>query len=403
LIEVRPAGSVEELRRSFVIWHYFGAEPTTEEAERFARLLPLDRALAAWDGDEVVGGAGAFPLRMSVPGGRTVAAGGVTVVGVLPTHRRQGVLTQLMRAQLDDLHRRGEPVAYLWASEPTIYGRFGYGMASLHGELALPRERTAYAQPAEPYGRVRLVAAEEAQARFPAIYDRVLAERPGMFARTPEWWELRPLRDDPERRFGAGPLNRALLEVDGRAEAYATYRIKQSFEAFASTGSVIVREALGATPEATRAIWRFLLDLDWTSQIEAFQLPVDHALLHLLAEPRRMRFRLGDALWVRLVDVGTALSARGYAGDGEVVVEVADAFCPWNEGRWRVTADGAERTDATPELALDAAALGAAYLGGFTFRQLADALRVEERAEGAVERADALFRADRAPWCPEIF
>jgi predicted acetyltransferase len=402
VIEVRPTTSADELRRAFVIWHYFGAEVTEEDGERFTELLG-DRMLAAWDGDEIVGGAGSFPFELSLPGGRTTAAGGVTVVGVLPTHRRQGVLTQLMRTQLADLRSRGEAVACLWASEATIYGRFGYGMASLQGDVDLARERTAFAWPFEPYGRVRAVSHDEALERFPEVYDAVRAERPGMFARSPAWWRIRPLGDSPSRRGGAGPLQRVLLEVEGRAEAYATYRIAQSFEGFTSTGSLNVVEALGATPAATRAIWRWLLDMDWTSKISAIRLPVDHALFQLLAEARRMKFTLSDALWVRLVDVGAALSARGYRGDGAVVFDVRDAFCPWNEGRWRLVSGRAERTGDQADLALDAAALGSVYLGAFTFRELADGLRVEELTAGALERADDLFRTDRAPWCPEIF
>jgi predicted acetyltransferase len=398
--EVRPCASLEELRRAFVISHYFGNEPDAEAVERFSHWLPVERMHAAWDGDEVVGGAGAFPFELSVPGGR-IAAAGITIVGVLPTHRRRGVLTALMRAQLDDVRARGESVAYLWASEGTIYGRFGYGVASLAAAVEIPRERTAVARPSEPYGRVRLVSREEALARLPDVWDAAMDERPGMFRRSASWWAERTLPEKP--RPGAQPTNRALLEVDGGTEAYALYQMNQSFDNGVSSGHVHVVEALGRTPEATRAIWRFLLDLDWTSRIEADRLPVDHPLVLLLAEPRRARIRLGDALSVRLVDVGAALSRRSYAGEGPVVLEVADAFCPWNEGRWRVSAAGAERTDAEPELALDAAELGSVYLGGFTFRQLADALRLRELVPGAVARADELFRAERAPWCPEIF
>jgi predicted acetyltransferase len=403
VIEVRPTTSLAELRGAFVIWRYFGSEPSEEEVERFSRLLPLERAHAAWEGDRIVGGAGVFPFELSVPVGRRVRAAGVTVVGVLPTHRRRGILTALMRAQLDDVHARGEPVAYLWASEPTIYDRFGYGLAALMAEMELPSERTAFAHAPEPYGTVRLVSVDEALQAFPEVYDAVRAERPGMFARSDDWWTLRVLADRPERRGGAGEHNRALLEVDGRAEAYAIYRVEQSFEGGSSTGSLLVVEAMGANREATRALWRFLLDIDWNARVKADKLPVDHPLLLLLAEARRMRLRVSDSLWVRLVDVGAALSARGYADDGEVVLDLRDPFCPWNEGRWRVNAGGAERTDGAAEIALDAAALGSAYLGGFTFGELADAFRVEELVPGAIARADALFRTERAPWCPEIF
>ena len=157
------------------------------------------------------------------------------------------------------------------------------------------------------------------------------------------------------------------------------------------------------SPQATAEIWRFLFDVDWMSRIEAHLLPVDHPLFFLLAEPRLMRFTLTDALWVRVVDVGEALSRRSYLGEQEVVFDMRDTFCPWNEGRWRVTPGGAERTDAAAGLRLDVPALGSVYLGGFTFAELARAGRVEELRPGALVRADELFRGDRAPWCVEIF
>ncbi len=157
-------------------------------------------------------------------------------------------------------------------------------------------------------------------------------------------------------------------------------------------------EAMGVSPEATAGIWRFLLDIDWMERLQAWLLPVDHPLFLLLEHPRRMRFRVGDSLWVRLVDVGAALAARSLEGD--VVLEVADAFCPWNDARYGL--DGS-KTTARADLRLDASDLGSAFLGGFTFAQLLRAGRVEELTEGAVARADAAFRTDRAPWCPEIF
>jgi predicted acetyltransferase len=396
VIQVRRTSTPDELRRAFVIWHFFGSTPTDEDAERLGPLLEHGMT-AAFEADEIVGGAGAFRFDLSVPGG-SVRAGGVTLVGVRPTHRRRGV----MRAQLDDLHEQSAPVACLWASEGTIYRRFGYGLAALSASMQLPRERTAFARPVEPYGTPRLISAEEALDVLPGLYDRVFAQRSGMFSRSRLWWESRVLADLPERRGGAGEQNRVLLEVDGKPEGYALYRVKQTFEDSVSTGSWVVPEAMGATPQATAAIWRYLLDADWTAKVEAPRLPVDHELVHLLAEPRRMRLALADSLWVRLVDVGAALTARSY-GPGELVVELADAFCPWNEGRWRISADAVDRTDAAPDLRLDAETLGAVYLGGFGFRQLADALRVEELREGAVARADALFVRERAPWCPEIF
>jgi len=169
------------------------------------------------------------------------------------------------------------------------------------------------------------------------------------------------------------------------------------------TGTVDVVEAMGDSPRATAAIWRCLLDIDWMARVKARCLPLDHPLFLLLAEPRWLRFNLRDGLWVRLVDVKAALSARTYAGTGTIVVEITDAFCPWNAGRWRLGDGGAAKTGATPELRCDVTALGSVYLGGFTWRALARGLRVEELCAGAIGRADSLFRTTVAPWCPEIF
>ena len=138
--------------------------------------------------------------------------------------------------------------------------------------------------------------------------------------------------------------------------------------------------------------------------MKTWLLPVDHPLLLLVAEPRRLRWSVRDALWVRLVDVGAALAARAYAATDPVVLEVVDEFCPWNHGRWRVSAAAVERTSAAADLSADVTALGSVYLGGFSWMQLARSLRVTELQPGGLARADALFtRHDPAPWCPEIF
>jgi predicted acetyltransferase len=399
--DVRPCRDRDEATRAvFAIGQYFGAMPDEERIGRFLQVHELERMHAAFDGGEIVGGAGAYTYNFTVPGGSLPCAG-VTVVGVTPTHRRRGVLRAMMAAQLADVHERGEPIAALWASEETIYGRFGYGIASWAGEISIPRVWSAFAQPLERRGQVRFVEQDEAAQLFPPLWEALRRKRPGVTSRSDPWWTLRVLRIPDEEK--ANPRRFVVLDLDGSPQAYAIFRREQSWEGGVSTAKLEVQEAIGATPQATAEIWRFVLDVDWTETIRASLLPPDHPLFLLLANPRRARYRMGDALWVRVVDVGAALSGRAYAGDGAVVLDLRDPVCPWNEGRWLVENGEAKRTDAEADIALDASALGSAYLGAVSFAELRSALRLEELKKGAVERADALFGWRPLPWCPEIF
>jgi predicted acetyltransferase len=396
-IEVRPIEAGEVGKALAPIWHYFGGRPEAEEIEKLGRILPPERVLAAVDGDQIVGGAGAYLFETTVPGAQVPTAG-VMAVGVLPTHRRRGALTALMRKQLADAHERGEPIATLFAAEGGIYARFGYGLASLAGDIELPRE---HARPweDEPLGTARLLDTDDELLEVvPGIYDRVQAGTVGMFTRSRDWWRVRRLSQRP----GRGTRMNVVIELDGVPEAYALYRIDFGMSHMVTESVVEVAEAVGTSPRALSAIWRFLLAIDWVARINAYWLPLDHPLFHWIREPRRMGFTVLEALWVRLVDVGTALSARSLR-EGDVVLDVADELCPWNQARWRVANGSAERTTAPADLQLDVSALGSVYLGGFTFEQLRWGGRLEELKPGAVARADELFRTERLPWCPELF
>jgi predicted acetyltransferase len=403
-MKARPCINADEMPAALApIWHYFGQNPPSDDAiKHFRRVLPYERVYAGFDGEKIVAGTGAFPFDLMIPGGQVKAAG-VTVTGVLPTHRRRGYLRALQRTLIDDARARGEPVAVLWATEDTIYGQFGYGMASMAAEIDVPRERAAPFARNSVGGDTRLVPLAEAEALVAPIYDRVARLTPGMFPRTSAWWQDRVLNDMEWKRRGGGFLQCAVLEIGGKGTAYALYRINATFERGVQTGNIFVVEAMGDSPEATHAIWRFLLDIDWLARVKAHLLPLDHPLLLSLADPRRLNFLVREGLWIRLIDVGGALSVRGYATDDSIVVDVADEFCPSNAGRWRIARNGTEKTNAEPDLACDIASLGCVYLGGFTFAQLARSLRIKELRAGAIARADAMFRSDRAPWCPEIF
>jgi predicted acetyltransferase len=382
------------------------AEPPESRAQ-WRKVSEPERMLAAWDGDEMIGTAGAFSFQVTVPGGAQLAAPGVTLVSVQPTHRRRGVLTAMMRRQLDDFHGRGEPFAVLTASEPAIYGRFGYGVAS-HGLTGtVDTTRTALHVPeGGERVRFRLVCPADAMKTCEEIYARQVPGRPGMLARRPGW-ETQPLVDPASERAGAGPLLCVLAEVDGEVRGYARYATVAAWSPAGPDGTVTVRDVEALDPVTYAALWRYLAEIDLTSKVAFRNRPTDDPLLHLVSDIRRCALVPRDGLHLRVLDVGAALAGRTYASPVDVVLDVEDAFCPWNAGRWRLTGDAkgasCERTSDAADLAVPVQQLGAAYLGGFGLRAMAGAGLVRELRPGAVAEASAAFRSDLAPWLPHGF
>ncbi|MFF9847942.1 GNAT family N-acetyltransferase [Streptomyces litmocidini] len=385
-----------------------GGVPEAPETRRLWRdLTEFDRFLGAWDGDLCVGTTGAFTFRLTVPGGASVPTGGVTLVSVAGTHRRRGILTSMMRRQLDDLRAAGEPLAVLTASEPEIYGRFGYGIGVYAVNATIDTARVRLTVPEGTDGvSLRMADPTESSAVCEAVHAKLVPVRPGMLARQPEW-ERQPLLDPPGERAGASPLLCVLAERGGEVVGFAHYAIKPDWAPAGSGGSVDVRLLMGLDPTAEAALWRFLCSVDLTSSVRLRGRPVDDGWQHLVSDVRRCEPTLRDAMHVRLVEVGAALEARTYQAPVDVVLEVADAFCPWNEGRWRLTGDakGATcvRTGDAPDLALSVRELGAAYLGGTSLVSLASAGRVRELREGALVEASVAFGSPVAPWLPHGF
>ncbi|MCA1822856.1 MAG: GNAT family N-acetyltransferase [Frankia sp.] len=384
----------------------FSDEPNPADAPYEEAILEPARLLAAFDDSAMVATTGAFSFEMTVPGASAPVAG-VTCVGVLPTYRRRGVLTRLMRHQLDDIRARGEAVAALWASEGSIYGRFGYGAAAWSAATELDTRATAMrADTRVADVRLRLVPSQDAAALLAAPYDAARTTRPGMFARNAAFWSRR-MTDFEHRRHGGGPMFVVVAESGTDIVGYALYRVRQDWSTGSAAGTVDVRELVGAGPDVEAALWRYLVSIDLVRKVEAWTRPVDDALPALLSDSRQAKRKLSDNLWVRVVDVPRALAQRRYAVPGHLVVEVTDDFCPWNTGRYALDATGdsatCEPTTHDADLALGAAELGAAYLGGTSLQSFVGAGRVTELTPGAVRRADALFRWTPAPWCPEVF
>ncbi|MGQ0670116.1 MAG: GNAT family N-acetyltransferase [Actinomycetota bacterium] len=383
----------------------FSGEMRPDELELERRVSEPDRTLAAFDGDEIIGGAAAVSFELTVPGG-VIPSAGVTSVGVKPTHRRRGVNSALMRRQLDDIRAGDEPLAVLYASEGGIYGRFGYGLGSFMATIDLEEGRSAFIRGYRPAGRVRLLERGPAFEAMAAVYERVRPESPGMLARTPDWWEI-IFQDAEHNRDGASPYFFALHESDEGLDGYAVYRVKHDWPGEISHSVMSVDELVAVTPRAYADMWRYCFDVDLVSRVKCWNRPVDDPLLYLLAEPRRLRMTVRDGLFVRLVDLPKALEARRYATADRITLEVRDEFCPWNDGRYALEGgpDGAVcgPTTKTADLALSVTDLGASYLGGAEFPTLARAGRVVEETPGALRRADAMFRSDPAPWCPNMF
>lgn len=364
--------------------------------------IELERTLAAFDDGEIVGGAATYGRVMTVPGG-TVPVAGVTLVAVAPTHRRRGILTAMMRRQLDGLHESGgEPIAVLNAAEATIYGRFGYGIASrifrMRGE-----KRSMGLRPEVDLGdgRVRLLDADRARPVIEKVYDTARRQAVGWVERTGTFWDAR-LGEEARAHQGETSFRFAVYErPDGSAAGYALFR--SATGADGREKEVRVVELAATDPRAYAAVWRFLIDLDMHAVL-AYRGATDEPLPHLLRDPGALRREVVDNLWVRPVDVGRALAARRYAAPLDVVLGVQDAFCPWNAGRYRLCAEGdsvsCERTSAPADLELTSAELGAVFLGGTSLASLAAGQRVRELRPGAVDRCTVAFRGARDPFHP---
>lgn len=371
-------------------------------------LLTPDRSLAVFDEDSIVANAGAFSFRLTVPGGAPVEVAGVTIVGVRPTHRRRGLLRWMMDEQLDDVARRGEPVAVLTASEASIYERFGYGIATVSAKWELASEHTTLVAAPTPSGGVRLVAGDAAVGAATEVYDAVAASRVGEIARPPSWWE-KIFSPPPEGGSGRKRFFTAVHDrPDGTPDAFTRYAIEEHWPDGVPANRLRVLEIHATDSEAEAALWNYLFAVDLVGTVHAVDRPVDDPLRWQLVDPRRMRVgQVRDHLWVRIVDTATALAARTYGVDDALTIEVIDGFRPANGGRWRVEGgpDGATcaRTDADPDLVLGAPDLGALYLGGVAASTLAAARRVEPRTTGALRRADRFFGVQPLPWCTTHF
>ena len=406
---LRPATQAEWPAFDRAMDSVFAYEPATGYPETPPPHAELDRSLGLWEDDRVVATSGIYSRSLTVPGA-VVPMAGVTWVTVAPTHRRRGVLRAIMNRQLTELHEQErEAVAGLWAAEYPIYGRFGYAPATFRGGLTGRTERLRLRPDVDfGSGRVDAVPAEAYRAAATAVHESVRRSVPGNLERPDAWW-TRILRDEPGDRDGA-TARRYLLhtEADGTVTGYAAYRVKSAWtDAGEPDGTLIVEEVRATSTPAYASLWRLLLAVDLVRTLQAPKLSPDDPLRHLLVDGRALHSTVVDALWLRLVDVGRALSARRYPARIDLVLDVRDPFCPWNDGRWHVWGHPAgafcDRTDRDPDIALGVEDLAAVYLGGTSLASLQAAGRVTEISPGAVTNASTAFGWPVTPWCPDDF
>jgi predicted acetyltransferase len=325
-------------------------------------------------------------LRLTVPGGAVLPVAGVTLVAVAPTHRRRGIL----RAMYTEMHNRigasNYPIAGLTASEGGIYGRFGYGSATIEAEFSVDRRFAPFRDDAPDPGGVRMVRPDEHRDDLEEIYERWRVNTPGGLIRPQALWD--ELRADRERDRRGGTQLFTLLHRDG----YAMYRV------FGDDPMVVrVHESKAVTAEAHVALCRALLGLDLMEKIVFSTHPAD-ALPYLLADPRVARLtHHEDDLWLRIMDIVAALEARSYQADLSTVIEVSDGFrsdggrfaLQINDGKARCT-----RTDAAAEVQMGLDVLGSLFLGAHRASAFAAANRLRCNNSGLIRRLDAAFVSD---------
>jgi len=395
----------------------FGGRYTPDELESLAKELPLDRSLAVFDGGDLVATTASHAVSMTLPGLVRSGVAAITDVSVVPTHRRRGLLTSMMRRQLDDLHSRNEPIAVLYASEGGIYGRYGYGPATYGARYVVDKRRARMAsialesgtdsEVASASGSVRFVERGQAAEAFPVVFDAYVPTRAGELDRLlAVWAELLPEGDageDARHRFYV------CYERGGSIDGYAIYRVSGIDPVDRFRRAVFLEELCSLSNAAYASLWSFLLGIDLTEELRTRGRPVDEPLRHLLEDQRQLRTaNWGDRTWVRLVDVQSALARRRYEETGTLVIEVEDPFCHWNEGRFRLAVDGdgagtVERVEDVADLLAPAAVLGALYLGGVPFTAMVEVGRIAELTEGSARRADRMFGGQRSPFCTTNF
>lgn len=380
----------------------FGEAVSDDEVERYSPTIEIDRTLVACEGDRWVATSGARTQELTLPGLGRIANAGVTAVGVRPTHRRRGLLTEMMSRLHDDARERGEPTAALLASEAAIYGRYGYGPATEYRAVEIDTLHASL--PEAPNGRVELLEATTAEGLVLDVFDRARSARHGQVTRTVGWAE-RLLADREDQRNGAGPLELSVShDADGQVDGYALWRLRPHWDDHNQPrGTVVVVEVMAVTDAARVRLIGHLMSVDLATTVTLDRTDPSDPTHLALTDPRAYRTTtVGDFLWVRVLDPVAALAARSYEVEDRLVIEVHDG-----EQATTVALDaGAQAscatTDAEPDLVCPVATLGSLLLGGIRPTALVTVGRLTGDRD-ALRRADRVFLTSQSPYCQTMF
>ncbi|WP_205875686.1 GNAT family N-acetyltransferase [Mycobacterium camsae] len=378
-----------------------GFPPPNLQPGQIATLLEPGRVIGAFVDDQLVGTADAVTSRLTLPGGALVSHAAVTHIGVLPSFTRRGLATDLVHHQLHDFAARGEVVATLRASEATIYGRYGYGVASSTQTVEVQTARAAFRPDLGTGGPVRLLDATGAWDTLSRIYCEHRPVRPGTIDRPAVWWQARRLRGESS----PGPAYVAVHGKPGSESGFARYRPIDTEQWFVSDQrTIVVEDFFAPTVDAHLGLLRFLFGLDLIDRVVFWMMPVDDPLPLLLLDRRAAKITaVHDETWLRIVDVHRALAARSYAGDDTIVISVTDPLLQRNSSTFAITGDGAAPTDQRPQLRVGIEGLGTVLLGDTSWRSLAVAGLVQADDAGMLAAADRLFAVPDAPYAGFYF
>ncbi len=384
----------------------FGQIPGTDDQtmiDQQRALVEQAHTVAVLDTGEIIGGLSGAEFDLTLPGGASVRAAGVAGVGLNPARTGRGGLRAMMEEHLRRCVSRGLAASTLWASESGLYGRFGYGPATTLAIHELTVEGAQFRTPPGSGGRSDIIFdREQARRLVTEIYGRYVGQTPGATSRSEAWWDM--VFSSPDGWLSPGPRLALIHWNDrGQPDGYALYKVVDPHggDSWICDGVVSVREFVGLSIEAERALVDFLKAVPLCRRIRFDMTPVAFPLRHHLADPRRLhQIEAHDGLWVRPLDVPQLLGARRYQTSGQVKLEIADPLFPAQRGPWELQVHDGSATitpTSSADVMLTPGQLGATLLGDTRVGELVDAGQIEGD-QAAQEQLDILLVTRRKPF-----